>query len=502
MQVYQSTAKTREKNINIAVLYAASDSSYWQELEKHINLLLKIHANVRIWTAKDVELGVDVSSTVREELKRADVTLLLLSADFAYEEVFDDETRILLDHYASQKSGKRYILPVIVRDYIWREHFDRHYDIEKLKVFDKIAEEPKNREKVYRQVTELLGQYIQELNAQSIHFSIPTWVGYLGGIIYNDGFIKNRTTELFKKFGRTLRFELNDDVEDLCEAWRSGEADLVWSTIDRLPHILHQMKDLRPRVIFQASWSDGADAIIARNGITSIEELKGKKVIYPYETPAHTFLKFVMNEAGLSTFDIIHQPQKIADLDLITKTFIADESIDALTIWSPYVEVCLNEVPGAQVITHTGEYPNLIADVVLASKDYIDLNREELTEIFSGWCQEISRFNLDPFFQKGGLGILVDAIIRPLPSIIPSKIRESLVQALTEYFTSSMDKVHLCSYEDNLRFFGLPDADIIPGRMLYNRFIELQFKEFQHLPDMQWDHFVDTSILQNIRLKD
>ncbi|MCB0643215.1 MAG: ABC transporter substrate-binding protein [Phaeodactylibacter sp.] len=502
MQVYQSTTNNREKNINIAVLYASSDVSFWQELEKHITLLLKIHANVRIWTVKDVELGMEVSATVREELEQADVTLLLLSADFAYEEVFDDETRILLDHYARQKSGKRFILPVIVRDYIWRTHFDRHYDIEKLKVFDEIAEEPENRERVYRQVTELLGQYIEELNAQSIQFSIPTWVGYLGGIMYNDGFVKNRTTDLYKKFGRTLRFELNDEIEEVCKAWRSGEADLIWSTIDRLPQVLNQMKELRPKVIFQASWSNGADAVIARNGICSLEELRGKKVIYPYETPAHTFLKYVMKEAGLDTFDIVHLPQKIADLDLITKTFIADKSIDAMTIWSPYLEVCLNEVPDAEIIAHTGDHPNLIADVVLASEDYIDLNREELVEFFSGWCREISRFTLDPFYRQGGMGILVDAIIRPLPSIIPSKIRDSLVEALTTYFSSSLEKVHLCSYNDNLRFFGIPGAEVIPGQLLYNRFLELQFKEFQHLPDMQWEQFIDTSIIENIRLEE
>lgn len=499
MEPTRPQIRIKRPNIHIAVLYAGADGHYWQELERHINLLVKMHSNVRIWTMNEVQYGQNINAVLKEELKKADITLLLLSADFATEKIFDQETRILLDSYARQKGSKRYIIPVIVRDFIWRDHYDRHYDIEKLTFFDKILHDPDSRERVYKEITELLSKYIQELNAQSINMVIPTWVGYLGGIMYNKGFVKNRNTRLYQRFTRTLQFELNDEVEQVCDAWLAGEANLIWSTIDRLPYLLHRLRDFEPKVIFQASWSNGADAIIARNGIHSIEALRGKKVIYPYQTPAHTFLRYILEEAGLDPFDIVHQPQKLTNLDLITKTFIQDDSIDALALWSPYIEACLNEVPGATILAHTGNHPNLIADVFVASKDYVELNREELAEFFSGWLKEISQFSLDEQYREEALRILIDAIIRPLPGIIPSDIRESLVQSLLHYFKSSLDKVHLCNYPDNLRFFGIPEAQIVPGEQLYNRFLKLQYAEYTDLPHMQWDRFVDTSILERIQ---
>lgn len=499
-QTMSEPVTLQNKNINIAVLYADADEKYWKELERHIILLTKAYKNVHIWTVKDIDLGEVVNQEIREQLRMADITLLLLSADFAFEDVFDEETRILLDNYARQRENNRYIMPIIVKDFIWRDHYDENYDIEKLKFFDKILQYPDNRERTYKEISELLNKYIQEINARSIQFVIPTWVGYLGGIMYNDGFIKNKTTDLYKKFQRGIRFNLIDDADEVINTFLAGEADLIWSTIDRLPQIIHKIKDSRPKVIFQASWSNGADAIIARNNINSIKELQGKKVIYPFGTPAHTFLKYVLNENGMDTFAIAHQAQKHTNLDLISKMFINDETIDAVVMWSPYVEACLNEATDAKIIAHTGEFPNLIADVVIASEDFINLNREELNEFFTGWAKQIQQFTDDELYEAGALGVLIDAIIKPLPSIIPSKIKQSLIEALTNYFDSSLKKVHLCSYKDNLRFFSIDKENSNIAEELYQRFLQLQYAEWMLDPAMQWSSIVDTSILESIQL--
>jgi ABC-type amino acid transport substrate-binding protein len=486
------------ENIHIAVLYAEADSKYWHELERHINLLTKMHRNVRIWTVMDIELGRVVSQEIRDELRRADITLLLLSADFAYEKIFDEETRILLDAYARRRNEKRFIMPIIVKDFLWRDHYDDNFDIEKLKFFDKIVQGPEEREKVYKEIAERLNSYIAEINSETMHFIIPTWVGYIGGIMYNNGFVRSDKTGLFQKYKRKLNFSLNDETDEVCNAWLAGEAHLIWSTIDRLPYILNRLKDRRPRILFQASWSNGADAIIARGEIKKVADLKGKRVAYPYGTPAHTFLKHVLNENGMDMFDIAHIPQKQTDLDQITKSFINDPAIDAVVLWSPYIEACLDEAPKSKIIAHTGRYPNLIADVVVASKDFIDLNREELSEFFKGWLEHIHRFVKEKSHQKDAVEVLINAILQPLPSIIPSRIRESLVESLNNYFEQSLKKVHLCTYEDNLRFFGIRTDKPGEGEALYKHFLNLLYPELAKNIDMQWDTIVDPTVLELI----
>lgn len=486
-----------DRNINIVVLYSASDISFWEEMSKHINLLAKSHKNVQIWSTDDLTLGASVSQNIRDHLRRADITLLLLSADFAFEDVFDIEARTLLSAYARQKDSHRYVMPIIVRDFIWRDHYDEAYDIEKLKFFDKIAHDPENREAIYREITETLNDYIEQINAHTIQMVIPTWVGYIGGIMYNNGFVKNQQTPLYQQFKRTLRFELNDDMDATCQAMLAGEADLIWATLDRLPSVLHRLRDHHPKVIFQASWSNGADVIIARNHIKSVEDLKGKKVIYPHDSPAFTFLLYVLKQHGMQPSDLVHIPQRLTDLDLITKSFLVDDSIDAVVIWSPYAEACLAEGREVGILVSSANYPHLIADVVVASEDFVHLNAHEMAEMLSGWLAQMERCSTDGLYKTGAIGVLIEAIIRPLPAIIPSIIRGELTQSLQAYFDSSLDKVHLCTLADNLRFFGL-DGQPAEAELLYNQFLALQYPEFINDPDMQWPQVIDTHVLLQI----
>lgn len=495
----KSNIKKGTENITIAVLYADADEQYWGEMHRHLELLTKMNSNVRIWTVKDVDLGRLIKQEIRRELSQADITLLLLSADFAIENVFDEETRILLSNYAAHAGRGRYVLPVIVQDFMWRDHYDEAFDIEKLKFFDRIIQNPDNRDAIYREITETLHQYVKEINARNINFVIPTWVGFMGGIMYNNGFVRSRQTPLYKQFKRGLRFELSDNVDETCRLMESDEADLIWATLDRLPSVLYKLKDKNPRVIAQVSWSDGADAIIARNGIKTLADLKGKKVIYPYDSPSFTFLKYALREAGIDTFDIVHQPQKNIDLDVITTTFIHDESIDAVVLWSPYVESCLAEVTGTQVIAHTGDYPNLITDVVVATQEFVNLNRDELVLLFKGWFTEVTRFYEDDLYKTGALGVLIEAIIEPLPTIIPSKIKADLIDSLRNYFESSLAKVHLSTLEENLTFFQVGDAPPSPAAKLYEEFLAFQFPQFLQDPKLQWDNVVDTSVIELVQ---
>jgi hypothetical protein len=488
------------KNITIAVLYAEADQNYWLEMHRHLELLAKMHSNVRIWTVRNIELGSAVKQEIRRELSQADITLLLLSADFAIENIFDEETRILLSNYAAHAGKGRYIMPVIVQDFMWRDHYDESFDIEKLKFFDRIIQNPDNREAIYREITETLNQYIKEINLRSMRFVIPTWVGFMGGIMYNNGFVRSRHTPLYKTFKRSLRFELSDNVEQTCRLMEAGEADMIWATLDRLPSVLYKLKELEPRVIAQVSWSNGADAIIARKGINTVADLKGKTVMYPYDSPAFTFLKYVLIKEGMDTFDILHKPQKDVDLDLVNTTFMHDESIDAVVLWSPYVESCLAEVEGTKVIAHTGDFPNLITDVVVTTKEFIKLNKDELTLFFKGWFDEITKFRQDELYKIGALGVLIEAIIEPLPAIIPSKIKSDLIGSLRNYFQSSLEKVHLSDLTENYTFFASDENGSSPAERLYQQFLAFQFPDFLLDPDMQWEKVVDDTVIKGIKL--
>jgi hypothetical protein len=491
------------KNIHVAVLYSHTDREHWEGLSKQFRGLTARYRNVRIWSADDVELGGEVSRATKEELKRADITLLLLSPDFINDQIVDSEARFLLETYArfshseEYRKQERFIVPVLLNHlYGWEDLYDDHYDIEKLRVFDNLLSSNVNREEAYVRIAKSLEDYIERINAKAINIVLPTWIGFIPGIMYNGGFARNPDTPLFKRYKRNIHFTLDDELDQVCDAFKSGQANMIWATIDRLPYVVDKLQALHPKVIYQASWSDGADAILAREPIRTIQDLRGKKVFFPIDSPSQTFLNYVLKEHGLSRSDVLMRPQRHANLDQLVKNFISDQTADALVIWSPFVEACLDEAPGVNMLAHSGQYPNLIADVLIASKEYINLNREEIVEMLHGWLQEVERFAQDPAYQEKAVDVLIDAIIKPLPAIIPSTIRGSLIESLHHYFESSLAKVHLCSLDDNRRFFGLPPyADKNTGEALYNRFLTQEYPHLAHLPALQWLNLADASLL-------
>lgn len=507
-QSIENQSTTSSKNINIAVLYAKADEVYWRGLEKHFTGLANIHKNIRIWAATDVELGGEVQRATKEELKKADITLLLISPDFINDKIIDGEARFLLETYArfshsdDYREKERFIVPVLLSHlHRWEDIYDEQYDIEDLRVFDRILSRSEDLDEAYARLTRSLEEYIERINAKAVKVIIPTWIGFIPGIMYNDGFVRNKQVSLFQKYKREIHFSLNDDLDQVCDAFKAGDANLIWSTVDRLPYVVDKVRNWNPKVIYQASWSNGADAILARKHIKSVEDLRGKKVHFPLDSPSQTFLHYVLRENGLSLKDVQLVPQRHTNLDQLSKAFLADESVDALVLWSPFVEACLNEAEDVCVLAHSGQYPNLIADVLIASEEYISLNREELREMLKGWLLEVQEFLGAPEYQDSAVQVLINAIIRPLPAIIPSTIRKSLVESLTHYFESSLGKVHLCTHADNQHFFGLPPHAGEPlGEQLYNKFLGLEYPHLANDPGLQWQHIVDASLVEALSL--
>ena len=61
---------------------------------------------------------------------------------------------------------------------------------------------------------------------------------------------------------------------------------------------------LGPKAFMQVDWSRGGDAIIAKRGINTINDLKGKKVAVAVPSPAQTLLITSLEAAGLDYSDV------------------------------------------------------------------------------------------------------------------------------------------------------------------------------------------------------
>ncbi len=217
-----------------------------------------------------------------------------------------------------------------------------------------------------------------------IRIGVVDWVGYAGGQYFNEGFEASTESRFYKEYGIKVDFKVINDPEASLAAWKRGDIDLHWYTLDAFPTIYEGIKDYDPVVLFQADWSRGGDAIVARRGINKVADLKGKKVAVTERTPSHSFLLWLLDAGGLTQDDI----EIVATSDAIQAgDFFKSQRVDAAVTWSPTDEECVNTVPGARILDNTRNASHIIADIFFAKRDYAKKNKENLQKLYDGWMK-------------------------------------------------------------------------------------------------------------------
>lgn len=283
-----------------------------------------------------------------------------------------------------------------------------------------------------------------------IRIGVVTWGGYAGGQYFNEGFQASTASRFYKEYGIKVEFKVMDDVDASLNAWKNGDIDVHWYTIDAMPTILPGLSAYDPVVLWQADWSRGGDAIVTRRGINSVADLKGKKVAVAELTPSHSFLLWLLDAGGLTINDI----QVVAQASAIdAAAAFKSQKVDAAVVWSPDDEQCVRAVTGSRVLENTRSASNIIADVFFAKRAYVESHREELRKLYEGWMRGAAEINSSAQAKSKAVGILAEGL-----GIPPGDAEASL------------NNVRLVTHGDNLNFFGLnPDFKGVNGSSLYLR---------------------------------
>ena len=117
---------------------------------------------------------------------------------------------------------------------------------------------------------------------------INTWAGHAPGIVFNNGMEPNAGSQYKTKYGMDVKFVLLEDPAAKLAAFRSGQVDIMWNTVDnwaREASILAAENQQAKSIIMQ-DWSRGGDGIVSLSSIKSIEDMKGKKIGSTQLTPA------------------------------------------------------------------------------------------------------------------------------------------------------------------------------------------------------------------------
>lgn len=272
---------------------------------------------------------------------------------------------------------------------------------------------------------------------------INTWAGHAPGIVFNNGMEPNGGSQYKSKYGVDVKFVLLEDPAAKFAAFRSGQVDIMWNTIDnwaREASILAQENEQAKSIIMQ-DWSRGGDGIVALSSIKSVEDLKGKKIACTQFTPSHFLLLYLLSQSGLTPDERNNIEKNIVftqDAPAAAAAFKAGQ-VDAAVTWEPDLSGAVaargNE---AHVLVSTQAATNIIADTLCARQQLIDQAPETVRDFVRGWLDGIEMIKNNP---NGSYEVVGKAL----------KLDNETVSGM-------LSGLKLTPYADNAQFYGLTGA--------------------------------------------
>jgi NitT/TauT family transport system substrate-binding protein len=317
---------------------------------------------------------------------------------------------------------------------------------------------------------------------ECIEIGVVTWGGYAGGQYYNNGFKDNAESRFRKEQGICVNFHVMNDMAASRAAFRSGDMDLMWVTMDAFPTEVGGFGEL-VKFLFQADWSRGGDVIVVVGDINTVADLLGKKIAVAEATPSHTFLLWMLDMAGLTVQDveIVVVPSAI-DAAAAFKS----GKVDAAVVWSPDDQICVKEVSGSKILIDTKQATHIISDGFMVKDAVLKQKKDQLTKLVEGWLIGSEEINSSEANKNKAADILSVGL-----------------EISKEDALSSINNVRLTSYGDNLDFFGLnPSYSNVKGEDLYTKmgkvYSSLRLADKDKIP--VYDNVVDKDFIRSLKV--
>ena len=192
----------------------------------------------------------------------------------------------------------------------------------------------------------------------------------------------------YKEAGVDVEFVWMEYVPSM-EAFQAGKVDAV--TVTNGDQLVMGASGKASKAILINDISYGNDMIVAKPGITSIKDLKGKKIGLELGFVEHLMLLKALEANGMSEADVTLVNVPTND----TPQTLASGGVDAIGAWQPNSGAALKSVPGSKAIYTSKDVPGLIYDVVAVSSESLATRKAEWAKFVTVW-PKIVAFIQDP----------------------------------------------------------------------------------------------------------
>ncbi|GAV20377.1 NitT/TauT family transport system substrate-binding protein [Mariprofundus micogutta] len=171
-------------------------------------------------------------------------------------------------------------------------------------------------------------------------------------------------------------------------AMRDHTLEVAAMTLDEA--LLLYQDDPNIRIVLVMDESSGADAILARSGIGSLQELKGKRVAAETTALGAYMISRAMDVGQL-------QPGDLTIISIPANEHTAaykSGSVDAVVTFEP-VKSELKRA-GAQVIFDSARIPSEVVDVLVVHDNVLESNRDRLEQLIAAWFRALDYLTEHP----------------------------------------------------------------------------------------------------------
>jgi NitT/TauT family transport system substrate-binding protein len=234
-------------------------------------------------------------------------------------------------------------------------------------------------------------------------------------------------------------------ASEVLRAYRNQAIDGMVISLDELFSLA--VDGLQPRAILVVDVSHGADAVVGRRGMRSMQDLRGR----PVAVESGALGAFVLSRAlalnGMQAADV-----KVVHLESNEQPSAFEKGqIDGAVTFDPYRVQLLRG--GATTLFDSTEIPGEIVDLVAVRASVLEKQPNAVRALLSGWFQALEYMNVDPVGSAHRMGI-----------------RQ---QTSGEQFLAALKGLHIPSRDENLRMLGGAAPELaLTGRRLMSLMLE------------------------------
>lgn len=215
----------------------------------------------------------------------------------------------------------------------------------------------------------------------------PLRIGYPPWIAY-DVLLHAERSGMFERHGVEVELIRFDETSDVARAVMNGGLDAGFTGLATLI-VNHDGTPLE--VVFFTDISNGADGIVARPGISTVGDLRGKRIGCKLRATNRLILAEALSHHGVSMDEIT-----VVDVsNEAAERMLASGTLDAAVLWEPDLSALAERIAG-EVVYRTSDIESVVLDTLVARSDLASSRSADFAAIREVWFELLETIETDP----------------------------------------------------------------------------------------------------------